>query len=197
MTIPRYIALCGWPKSGKDEVAKSLARYFATITIDDGHCLRQAAPTLFGCDAIDPYTQEGKSRVYETIAGPKEVRWMLGELGNALENHFGEGFMPYTAMEHAERRVVPGQSRPRFVFPSVRKSQGQFYKAKGALVVEVHRPGVEDSSHAFDAWDKSYVDMTIINDSTLEALDRAVHEAFWDIEHFSERPKVVYANEYA
>lgn len=197
MTIPRYIALCGWPKSGKDEVALSLQKHHNVVRVDDGLCLRLACRDLFGCSPDDPFSQAGKARVYDTIKGPQEVRWMLGELGNALEHHFGEGFMPYNAMRHAETLAGLNPEYRHFVFPSVRKSQPLFYKEKGALVIEVRRPGIGDSGNDFDKWDATHVDVVVHNDSTLEALDRAVQDTFWKLEHFGEVEREVMASNFA
>lgn len=196
MSFPRYIALCGWPTAGKDEVAASLNNHFGAVIIDDGLCLRKAVPHLFGCEPDDPFTHKGKSKVYDTIDGPHDVRWMLGELGTALEDRFGDGFMPHNAMKHADdiRKTTRQQV---FVFPSVRKTQPQYYKNKGGFVVEVQRPTAIDSGNDFDRWDQSVVDMTIHNDSTLEALDRAVHNVFWDLNTFDEFPRTVRASNFS
>lgn len=170
---PRYIALCGWPKSGKDEVAKLLDAKAGYKLIDDGVVLRHAVPGLFGCDPEDPFSQEGKSKTYPTVCGDKSVRWMLGELGNALEKHFHEDFMPFAAVRMAEERWQTGKSE-RFVFPSVRKRQGWFYRRQGGIIVRIDRPGVLPSEFEFDKWDESCVEYVLHNNGTLKDLEKGV-----------------------
>lgn len=194
MNFPPYIAICGWPKSGKDEVAKALCNspLLDARKVDDGLCLRLAAPHLFGCDHDDPFSQDGKLREYETVSGVKSVRWMLGELGTALENHFGEAFIPYAALNRAKSMAARNDGSC-FVFPSVRKSQPWHYKESGAIVVEVRRPGVGDSGNDFDRWDARAVDTIIFNNRGLRDLHLAVDKMIAIIAHTGKPPSEVYA----
>lgn len=41
--LPRYIALCGHPRSGKSEVQKILKDHYNVTPVDDGAILRETA----------------------------------------------------------------------------------------------------------------------------------------------------------
>lgn len=175
--IPKYLCLNGWPKSGKDEVANLFVKHLNAEKVDDGLPLRLAAPHLYGFDPSWPFSQEGKAKIVETPTGPRTVRDLLGTLGNHQEAEFGNGFLPFRALQMAaevERRL--GHEHI-FVFPSVRKDQGAHYKAfapEQTFVMEVSRPGTPPSEYAFDQWDHSQVDAVLNNDGTLEDLEAMV-----------------------
>lgn len=170
----RHVALVGWPKSGKDEVARMLEDEFGGVVVDDGAILRQALPILTGIDPSLPYSQEGKATVVRVGDRDEQVRQGLGELGNWLEARYGEDIVPIRAMQNAEAQY--GNAVPFFVYPSVRKSQGRVYKRHGGVVIEIARPGVGDSGNAFDWYEPSLVDITIHNDGTLDDLREQVKE---------------------
>ena len=176
--LPKHIGLCGNPKSGKSTIADMLAKQYGGFVIDDGMILRQAVPILFGIPEYEPFTQEGKAKVYDVCGRQESVRQMLGELGNWLEDRYGPEFMPVRAMEIAEKHFPYA---PLYIYPSVRKTQGSAYKRAGGLIIEVENPKVGPSGNAFDVWDKSYVDLVIRNDpseSSLEDLERIVEDSF-------------------
>lgn len=172
--LPKYIALCGWPKSGKDEVAKILASLLNARVIDDGEPLRYAAPRLFGYDANLPYTQEGKATQVDTPTGRMTVRQTLGDLGKFLEGTYGHEFMAWRAIREAER-----YSHNHFIFPSVRRSSASAFKGLDSIVIEVRRPGYDSSPHDFDWFDPAHVDHVIHNTGDLADL-RLLVQAFID-----------------
>jgi hypothetical protein len=173
MTKLNLIGICGWPGAGKDEVAQTLQASFGYRVVDDGACLRNAAPSLFGFDPSLPFTRQGKGEFVDTPSGSKTVRDILGTLGNLVEAEYGSHFMPFMAVRSAKLdNAQTGHNN--FVFPSVRKSQGQFYKDQGGIIIQVSRPGLEPSSHQFDKWDAANVDVFIENDGSLEDLARSV-----------------------
>ncbi|MCR9222953.1 MAG: hypothetical protein NXH70_02690 [Hyphomonas sp.] len=163
--LPKYIALCGWPKSGKDEVAKILASLLDARVIDDGEPLRFAAPRLFGYDANLPYTQEGKATLIDTPEGKITVRQSLGDLGKHLEATHGHEFMAWRAIRETER-----YSNPHFIFPSVRRSSASAFKGLDSIVIEVRRPGYDSSPHDFDWYDPAHIDYVIHNDGDVDQL---------------------------
>jgi len=167
--LPRYIAICGNPKSGKSEVQKILNRAYGVQPVDDGEPLREFAIRNLGLSYEDAYTQEGKLRS-TTICGEEwQNRKVLGELGNALEKTFGKHIMPFMAVQATKRL---GHARA-FSFGSVRRDQGLFYKQAGcALVLEVANPSAGPSNYEFDQFDRSAVDITIQNDALFRGFTR-------------------------
>lgn len=168
----KHVALCGWPKCGKSTIAEMLVDEFGGAVIDDGLVLRQALPILTGIDPADPFSQEGKSRVYQIGNRQEEVRKGLGELGNWLEDRYGEEILALRAMEMAPA-IARAQNATAnfFVYPSVRKSQGLAYKRAGGIVIQIDNPLAVPSENAFDRWDASCVDLTITNDPGSMGLD--------------------------
>jgi hypothetical protein len=168
--MTKMIALMGKPKAGKDEVAKIIAEYFGGQRVDDGLILRLAAPALFaGVDLRDCFTQAGKSKLVDVCGKPNEVRKLLGDLGQLLEDHFGEFFVA----EQTLKRLSTSTAAPILVFPSVRKNQGHFYRSRGAVVIEVDRD-VPESPYAFDKFDSTARHDVISNNGTLDDLKMEV-----------------------
>jgi hypothetical protein len=167
-TAIRHVALCGWPKCGKSTIAAMLEDEFGAQIIDDGMILRKAVPVLFGIPEDEPFTQEGKDRVYNVCGREETVRQMLGELGNYLEARYSDEFMPIRAMQVAQK-LYPAANF--YVYPSVRKVQGRAYKRMGGIVVQIDNPNAPPSDNPFDRWDKSFVDITINNDPSEMSLD--------------------------
>lgn len=183
MIRPRYVGLCGAPQVGKTEIAQHLQRRFRACVVDDGQVLREAAVKLFGGCWADYNTQEGKARTRLVCGKEYTNRQLLGQLGNLLEGHFGDQFMPEAAIEMAGDTSV---TAPLFVFPSVRKNQGITYRAHGGVVIEVTRPGCVPVND-FDHYDKSLVSYTISNGGSLQELISRVDELFTDTLGFTPR----------
>lgn len=163
----RYIALCGYPKSGKSEIQKILTQEFGIIAVDDGRVLRDAARKLFGFTEQQVTTQEGKKEKVTICGKEYEVRKVLGEVGNLLEGYFGDQVIPECTVKALEEQWAehPHNENLTFSFGSVRKNQGNTYHAnRKGVVVEIKRPGVEWSGNDFDLYDQSLVDCTFVND---------------------------------
>ena len=163
----RHVAICGWPKSGKDEVARMLEDEFNGVVVDDGAILRETLPILLGIDPMLPYSQNGKATRVSVGDRSEQVREGLGELGNWLEDRYGPYIMPIRAMQTAQEKHPDANF---YIYPSVRKEQGRAYKMAGGVVIEVARPGVGDSGNEFDCYDRKLVDITLTNDGTLDDL---------------------------
>lgn len=172
MSAPRFVALCGAPKSGKSTIAELLRDRYGAMIVDDGMPLRRAVMDLYGLSWEDVSTQEGKAREIEVCGKTYQVRHLLGDLGNMLEGFYSQQFMP----ERAIASIT--QTAPFYVFPSCRKTQGLTYRQHGGLVIEVYRPGYEPVND-FDHWDQSLCTHIAANDTTLEALEQRVI-AFFD-----------------
>lgn len=176
-SLPTIFALCGWPKSGKDEVARVIQKYTNGKHVDDAMPLRQAAPILFSFDPSYPFSQDGKSKKITTADGRKhEVRQLMGDLGMMMEEKYGDQFIPRSAVLACEVYKVT-ENVENFIISSCRRNNGKTYKENNGLVIEVRRPGVGPSEYEFDKWEEDFVDCVIVNDGTIEQLENAVN--FW------------------
>lgn len=174
-TLPRYIALCGIPKSGKSLVQEILLENYGVTPIDDGAILREFAMQNLGAKHHDVYTQEGKASpafwpngdpmIYAPNGEHMTWRRVLGLLGNHLEDMFGKHVMPMTAC--ARIGDTPGP----FSFGSVRRDQGTYYQANGGIVIGIDNPLAVPTGNEFDEFDPSVVDVWIKNDALARGLE--------------------------
>lgn len=175
--LPRLIALCGNPKCGKSLFQEILLQNYNVQPVDDGFVLRDTAMRHFGAKPPQVETQEGKASLAYWPNGDAIVddatgqhmtwRQVLGQLGNRLENMLGPYVMPMTA---CARLSGPGP----FSFGSVRKTQGGYYKQHGGLIIGIENPDAPESGNAFDLFDKSLVDVWVLNDGLARGLPPAV-----------------------
>ena len=171
------VPFCGIPQSGKTECQKILEARFAIHPIDDGRFLRETTAEMLEIPYQWTTTTEGKNK--KVVLGGREwtVREVLGELGNAIEDKFGELIIPTLALRDAEtvqrlsQKALNGCS-----FGSVRKTQPAAYLAAKnykCLVIEVVREGAEPTGNGFDLYDKTLIQYTFLNPGdTKENLDR-------------------------
>ncbi|MBK1666711.1 hypothetical protein CKO28_01455 [Rhodovibrio sodomensis] len=196
VTVPPYVALCGYPESGKSAVQDIIHERYGILPADDGWPLRAACIELYSLTRRHVTTQEGKVEQVELPEETREVRYLLGEIGNAVERLHGMDFIPWAAIRAAERpywerarAAVEAAARasgtpvsdalvstefkkivPIFSFGSVRRQQGRLYKQHGGVVVEVRRPG-KSARYDFDRYDPALADYVIENDTPgIEAL---------------------------
>ncbi len=156
-TLPKIIALCGNPKSGKSLTGELLAAEFGYSIQDDGRFLRDIAIANFGLTEEDVTTQEGKAKKIVVNGAEMTVRELLGRLGDAFENEFGADVIPEIAVRRAQMT-----ENGRYLFPSVRREQGAYYKALGGVVIEIDSPA-PPSPFKFDSYNKDHVDHVINN----------------------------------
>ena len=172
LRLPRYIGICGRPSAGKSEIQRILAELYGVVPVDDGLPLRLAATAMTDLPFDKFSTQEGKASFMpaEIIlkgGNPVTSREFLGDLGLFLEQNYGSQTLAKLALKTTERQP----DVPAFSFGSVRRDQGHVYKRAGGIVIEVERPGVPESPHEFDRYDRSCIDFTIINDGTISSLE--------------------------
>jgi hypothetical protein len=173
----KMIALCGAPGAGKSEVQQYLRKHYDVMAADDGHPLRDFAMRHLGLSHADVYTQEGKARTAVFPGGKSmEVRKALGELGNAIEALFGPEAIPEMAAKRALAQAKASGWKA-VCFGSVRRDQGKLFKAYGAKIVEIRRPGYLIVNE-FDRYDASLADAVINNDSSLAALHERIEFTF-------------------
>lgn len=164
--IPKIIALCGHPLSGKSTAADIINEVYGHELADDGLPLRKIAMDYLGLTADQVFTQEGKLQKVELNGREWTVREILGEIGNAFEEKFGDDIIPI--MSHNAR---PEGSYS--VFGSVRREQGLYWRKAGGLVLEIVNPLAGPSQYEFDTFNASYCHARIINDGLARGLEPA------------------------
>ncbi|AMB48289.1 hypothetical protein [Methylobacterium sp. AMS5] len=179
-TLPRYIALCGNPKAGKTLVQTILQQDYGVQPIDDGLPLREIAVQQFGLTWDQVSTQAGKTEFVDVNGQPWQIRKILGEIGNALEDKFGRNILPALAIPRAEREHPDAKA---FSFGSVRRDQGLVYRDRLGMVIGVRNPLAPPTGNEFDTFDETIVDFWIENDGvSIDNLKREVAAALkhWD-----------------
>lgn len=163
MNLPPIIAICGYPKAGKSTVQNILADLYDVVPLDDGLPLREIAMDYLGLTRDQVTTQEGKAETVMLNGTPWIVRDVLGQLGNAMEEKFGGDVIPLMAVNRfGLDRTGSIDRRQSVSFASVRRQQGWFWRKRGALVIEVRRPGAEMGAE-FNAYDPLAAHYTLDN----------------------------------
>jgi len=165
MHLPKIIALCGNPLSGKSTATELLSEAYGYEIVDDGLPLRQIAMKYFGLTEHQVFTQDGKLEKVELNGRTWTCREILGEIGNAFEEKFGDDIIPM--MSH--NTMQPGKY---YVLGSVRREQGHFWADKGAVVIEIENPEAGVSRFDFDRYSKAAVQHTVLNDGPAEGLHK-------------------------
>ncbi|OWZ90371.1 hypothetical protein B9J07_27675 [Sinorhizobium sp. LM21] len=166
MTIPKLIALCGHPTSGKSTAADIINEVYGHELADDGLPLRKMAMDYLGLTANQVFTQEGKLETVTINGRDWQVREILGEIGNAFEEKFGGDIIP----------IMSHNARPKgsySVFGSVRREQGLYWRNQGALVLEIVNPLAGPSKYEFDTFNNAYCHAQIQNDGLARGLEPA------------------------
>ncbi|MBD9511609.1 hypothetical protein IB265_33175 [Ensifer sp. ENS10] len=166
MTIPKLIALCGHPTSGKSTAADIINEVYGHELADDGLPLRKMAMDYLGLTPNQVFTQEGKLETVTINGRDWQVREILGEIGNAFEEKFGGDIIP----------IMSHNARPKgsySVFGSVRREQGLYWRNQGALVLEIVNPLAGPSKYEFDTFNNAYCHAQILNDGLSRGLEPA------------------------
>lgn len=163
MPLPRLIALCGNPHSGKSTAAELLAEIYGYEIWDDGGPARRIAMDYFGLTHEQVHTQAGKMETVEILGRTWTVREILGEIANGFEEKFGVD-------AHALMNFNRMDPETRYVLPSVRRDQGFFWRSQGALVIEIVNPQAARSPYEFDRYNPRAVQRAVVNDGLAEGL---------------------------
>ena len=165
----KLIALCGAPRAGKTTAQAYLQLRYGVEMVDDAAPLREFAMSSLGLSRYHVAHPKGKETEVVLPGGRKlRVRDVLGRLGNAIEDIAGPDSIPEMAI-HAATWSDPSGLKA-YSFGSVRREQARVYKRYGAKVIEITRPGMEVVNE-YDQYDRSLVDLTIANDSTVAVLN--------------------------
>lgn len=188
------IGVAGFARSGKDSVADVLVIDYGFVKVRFADAIREAVA------ALDPYVcaPTGNSCVrlsqamhaccpnddvheqFEAMkASPyaEEVRRLLQVFGTEVgRNQFGEDFW-------ADRGIAKAQQYDNAVICDVRfHNEVKAIEAAGGFVIRVTRPGVDAlNTHDSERFvPELKVTYEVDNDSTLENLDRDIHEVMSD-----------------
>lgn len=177
-TLPRFIALCGNPTSGKTTAAEILEELFGYKLVDDGQFLRKIGIDHFGLTHQQVYSQAGKLESVVINGETMTVRDVLGRIGNGFEEQFGADVIPELAYNNLRdaNGFAPHQINGfggRFVFGSVRREQGWYHRKRGALVIEIENPLAEPSPYEFDRYNAKACHISVLNDGLARGLSPA------------------------
>lgn len=159
--FPRIIGLVGHPLHGKS-TAQGFLSHLGIEALDDAYELRRRVCDEFGLTWRQVTTQEGKLEIVEAWGERMTVRKLLGDYGQIYEREHGPNYWVDIALEKIRGTETPVS------FGSLRRSQGSAVKACGGLIVEIYNPNKDESEHEFDQYDLRLVDVSVMNDGTLE-----------------------------
>lgn len=177
-SLPPLVALMGNPRSGKTTAARILGHLGGYELVDDGRPMREIAMRHLGLTESQVFTQDGKLETVTINGRNWVVREILGEIGNAFEEKFGGDVIPLMSKNSLGDAYFDPTRR--FVFGSVRREQGFFWKKEGAMVIEIVNPAAPPSPFEFDVFNASMAHVRIQNDGLSRGL--APVEAMLDLE---------------
>lgn len=162
------IGICGYPKSGKTTAAKYLAHSKGFALCDDSFYLRKAATSFLQIPVTDALSQEKKEGLVTLPEGQITLREYLGRFGKALEREFGQNVIPYLYNE-----IMLSSDIGNAVLTSLRMDQPLFWESKGAIILQIVRPGYT-VYHDFDKYELPKNAYTIVNNGSKEEFHRSL-----------------------
>lgn len=154
------IGLCGKPHSGKSEV-RYLLENKGFSSLNTKTPLALACHELTGIPHAQFLTQEGKESLYKGVT----LRKIMGEVQNAMEALFGD----YHTIEVALEKLYWPDNH--YVVDSLRKSQPLKFPG---TIVEVVSSHSYSTGFAFDEYDRSRIDYTLVNNGNFGDLEREI-----------------------
>lgn len=194
MMTRMLIGLTGMAMAGKDTVAGHLHRQHQFFPMAFADPLREGLKALFGLGEWN-FTPEGKERVVAWIGkSPRELLQTLGtQWGRDLVHR-------QIWCRHMHRRLQEYQDNwaASVVIPDVRfVDEARFIHSHGGVIWRVIRPGAETTAHSDHTSEQEQqrivADVELINDGTIQALQRAVDTALRALESDPHSPRFVAA----
>lgn len=160
------IALCGAPGAGKTEVAEILSRNHYFKVVDDSKAIKLLTADYHDIPLSRFICPIQKDVPLERLGG-KTPRQAAGDFGLFLEKEVNPNFSQIMAL----KQMKPGG---RYVVPSVRMNQPEWWRLRFAAVIEVVRPGKSITNKDYDWYSGLAVHHTIWNNGTLKDLEEKV-----------------------
>lgn len=179
----RIIGLCGAAGAGKGTVAEALVDRCGLVEMAFADRIYTAIANITGYSVLELKDREFKERPVEWLGG-KSPRHLLQTLGTEWGRDTISASLWVDAtmrhIDHLRDCVTTG-----IVLTDVRfDNEAEAIRARGGVVWEVRRPGAacldaEAAAHESERGvSRRLVDLTIINDTTRQALGDAAEAAF-------------------
>jgi len=194
MMTRMLIGLTGMELAGKDTVAGHLHRQHQFFPMAFADPLREGIKAMFGLGEWN-FTPEGKERVVAWIGkSPRELLQTLGtQWGRDLVHR-------QIWCRHMHRRLQEYQDNwaASVVIPDVRfVDEARFIHSHGGVIWRVIRPGAETTAHSDHTSEQEQqrivADVELLNDGTIQALQRAVDAALRALESDPHSPRLASA----
>jgi hypothetical protein len=173
-TLPQFVGLSGYARSGKDTVASFLVAEYGYRQIAFADRLRELVVSLFPSVAEVVNDAGGD---WEKAKEDPEVRRMLQGVGVAARNHIGPNVWITAALGSVGKSEKIVVSDMRFI------NEADALAARGAALFRIERPGTKAinnhvSETALDRYDGFHA--VLVNDDTIEVLHDRVRTAIRD-----------------
>lgn len=200
------IGLCGFAGSGKDTVAKYLEENHNYYPQAFAEALKEVASALTNLPVNEFHDRQRKEEVIrDGFFQGLTRREVLIRLGISMRDEFGEDIWAHIGSSKAQSIVnwcnkdahlVPG-----YVLTDVRfENEARLVIKKGGAVIRVTRPGhgsdLPGTELKDNELDDKWISVEIVNDGTLEQLERATTEALAATEKDEEGIQTIRASSY-
>jgi len=190
-TGPVWIGVVGAAKAGKTTFANVMSDIYNTKEPYLAAPIKTIAQKYYGMSREDCYTHEGKSKMHPYIEfddGTQMTnRQVLEQIGDKLQE-----IDPLVLLRSAGSRSTETPMRETLdavIFPDLRtKTQENFIKDKGGIVVYVQRDEAEQKTEAFEDphhtktfYKRADPDIVIHNNDSKEEFERFVTASFGSV----------------